>query len=151
MINVHNMLRIGTCYELTNITERLKAEMSSRGFEPASTNLATIFWIPVPWCSSWVVGRVHGHLSVAFSRSGAIQTWPNASYPFKQQRPTAWITAVRYKCMLAFTEIFRPEGWMQLPSGLRRLLDETKLTKPLRLACVANLLAVNLMTLRDPN
>ena len=52
---------------------------------------------PVPWQSSWVLGRMHRYLAVAFLVSGLLQTTPCAPYSSKQQRPTAWITARRFR------------------------------------------------------
>ena len=40
---------------------------------------------------------MHRYQVVAFLVSGSLQTTPCAPYPSKQQRPTAWITALRYQ------------------------------------------------------
>ena len=59
-----------------------------------------LFWprfsgFSVPWYSGWVAGHMHRYLAVAFLVSGLLQTTPRAPYPSKQQRPMAWITALR--------------------------------------------------------
>ena len=53
-----------------------------------------------PWWSGWLVGHMHRYLEVAFPVYWLLVTTPCAPYPSKQQRPTAWISALLYQCLL---------------------------------------------------
>ena len=91
--------------------------MPSRGIEPA-TLCSAIFAsssssglvLPasgalVQWLSSRMYVQV---VTVAFWCLEVFQTAPCTSYPSKQQRPTAWITALRYQCPLNLTFFLWP-------------------------------------------
>ena len=122
LINVHYRLRMGTCDELQVLSQdwRGKSEMSSSGMKshgPALRNalmccaalLVSFFRLSGPWYSGWVVGPMHGHLEVALSRTGAIQSRPNASNQLKQQNTTTWITALPYQLPLTLLNVFKME------------------------------------------
>ena len=122
LINVHYRLRMGTCDELQVLSQdwRGKSEMSSCGMRihgPALRNalmccaalLVSFFRLLGPWHSGWVVGPMHGHLPVALSGSGAIQTQTNVSNPPKQQNTTTWITALPYQFPLTLLNVFKIE------------------------------------------
>ena len=62
---------------------------------------------PAPWCSSWVVGRMHRDLAVAFLGFGVTKPNPVLHIHLNSTGPTARLTARRYRARLALTIITR--------------------------------------------
>ena len=86
--------------------------------------------ILVLWCSSWVVKWHRGLEAVAFLWSGVIQTNNRCFNSSKQQRFTAYITALRYLCAHSRTQEFCTTNTVEKPKGGRKQKTKNKNRKP---------------------
>ena len=63
---------------------------------------------PAPWCSSWVVGRMHRDLAVAFLGFGVTKPNPVLHIHLNSTGPTARLTARRYRARFTVRYLLLP-------------------------------------------